>query len=190
MFYTEYEDSNNGWLVCLCTCDDSSSPSQDGVTALMMASYHGHHSVVRLLVQAGATINTTTQVYQMMGSCICSAQTPPSLLLQLTANFMIFDKIEHLQRAKSCPPGYLWWCCICCMHIHGEACYHSAWTMSNVHHCNANVLLFQNCYSTLSIQHYHMCSCTNFITPLPNRLPFLLTHTITHSWGGQHFTVQ
>ena len=55
-----------------------------------------------------------------MGSCICSAQTPPSLLLQLTVNFMIFDKIEHLQRAKSCPPGYLWWCCICCMHIHGK----------------------------------------------------------------------
>ena len=47
-------------------------PSQDGVTALMIASHHSHPSVVRVLLRAGATINTTTQVrfvYQMAGSC-------------------------------------------------------------------------------------------------------------------------
>lgn len=37
-------------------------PSQDGATALMMASHNGHPSVVRVLLQAGATINTTAPV--------------------------------------------------------------------------------------------------------------------------------
>ena len=34
--------------------------SQDGTTALMIASYNGHPSVVRVLLKAGANINTTT----------------------------------------------------------------------------------------------------------------------------------
>ena len=37
-------------------------PSQEGGTPLMTASYFGHSSVVRVLLQAGATINTTNQV--------------------------------------------------------------------------------------------------------------------------------
>ena len=37
-------------------------PSQDGVTPLMTASYSGHPSVVRVLLQAEATINSISQV--------------------------------------------------------------------------------------------------------------------------------
>ena len=37
-------------------------PTQDGDTPLMIASQVGHPSVVKVLLQAGATINTTTQV--------------------------------------------------------------------------------------------------------------------------------
>ena len=66
---TQYEDNNNGWIRVLIVLP----PSQDGVTALMIASHQGHLSVVRVLYQAGATINTTTEVrfymYQMVGSC-------------------------------------------------------------------------------------------------------------------------
>ena len=36
--------------------------SQNGMTPLIPASHFGHTSVVRVLLQAGATINTTTQV--------------------------------------------------------------------------------------------------------------------------------
>ena len=36
--------------------------SQEGATALMEASYYGHPSVVRILLQAGATTKATMQV--------------------------------------------------------------------------------------------------------------------------------
>ena len=36
--------------------------SQEGGTALMIASYKGHSSVVRVLLKAGSNINTTAQV--------------------------------------------------------------------------------------------------------------------------------
>ena len=36
--------------------------SQDGATALMIASYWGHSIVVRILLKAGSNINTTGQV--------------------------------------------------------------------------------------------------------------------------------
>ena len=38
------------------------SLSQDGATALIIASYNGHSIVVRKLLQAEATVNTTTKV--------------------------------------------------------------------------------------------------------------------------------
>ena len=44
--------------------------SQDGVTALMVASGHGHPSVVRMLLKAGATVNTTSQVGYTLNSVI------------------------------------------------------------------------------------------------------------------------
>ena len=44
--------------------------SQDGVTALMVASGHGHPSVVRTLLKAGATVNTTGQVGYTLNSTI------------------------------------------------------------------------------------------------------------------------
>ena len=40
----------------------SSTLSQDGDTALMIASSKGHSSVVRKLLQAGATVNTANKV--------------------------------------------------------------------------------------------------------------------------------
>lgn len=39
-----------------------SLPLQEGGTALMIASCKGHPSVVTVLLQGGATINTTAQV--------------------------------------------------------------------------------------------------------------------------------
>ena len=39
-----------------------SLPLQEGGTALMIASCKGHPSVVRVLLQGGANINTTAQV--------------------------------------------------------------------------------------------------------------------------------
>ena len=40
----------------------SNLSSQSGDTPLIIASYFGHPSVVRVLLQAGAIINTTAQV--------------------------------------------------------------------------------------------------------------------------------
>ena len=53
------------------------TPSQDGMTPLMVASYKGHSRVVRVLLQAGAIPNATSQVRysscQMLpqGSFVC-----------------------------------------------------------------------------------------------------------------------
>ena len=45
-------------------------PSQSGDTPLTIASYKGHPSVVRILLKAGANINTTTQVrYRLFMWC-------------------------------------------------------------------------------------------------------------------------
>ena len=63
----------------LCCHGDSSlhTPSQNGITPLMVASYKGHPSVVRVLLQAGAITNATSQVRysscQMLpqGSFVC-----------------------------------------------------------------------------------------------------------------------
>ena len=55
--------------------------SQDGVTALMVASANGHPSVVRTLLKAGAAVNATSQVGYtlnsaiMLGSMILSVMT-------------------------------------------------------------------------------------------------------------------
>ena len=40
----------------------TSSQDKGGTTALMIATFRGHSNVVRKLLQAGATVNTTTMV--------------------------------------------------------------------------------------------------------------------------------
>ena len=49
-------------LIPLSTSSPHPLLPKNGVTSLMMASYHGQTSVVQVLLQGGATINTTTQV--------------------------------------------------------------------------------------------------------------------------------
>ena len=49
-------------LIALSTSSPHPLLPKNGITSLMMASYHGQTSVVQVLLQGGATINTTTQV--------------------------------------------------------------------------------------------------------------------------------
>ena len=93
----------------------------------------------------------------------------PSLLLQVPVNFMVFDKIELLQLL------YLWWCCmqklhICCTHVCGVTCC----LLAGVHHGMPVYSFF--IIATLSIQHYHMCTCTLILSflPPPQPLPFYI----------------
>ena len=67
----------------------------------MTASEFGHPSVVRVLLQAGATVNTTSQVRVCckLLECMCSVHTHPSLFLQFPVNFMLIEPI-------TC------WCCM------------------------------------------------------------------------------
>ena len=46
-------------------------PSQGGMAALMVASYCGHSSVVKALLQGGATVNTTNQVRYSACQILC-----------------------------------------------------------------------------------------------------------------------
>ena len=47
--------------------DPPSISSQDGDTALMIASSSGHSSVVEMLLPAGATVNATNEVKYPVG---------------------------------------------------------------------------------------------------------------------------
>ena len=52
-----------GWsLHCVIVVVLIHVPSQNGMTVLMVASFCGHSSVVRVLLQAGADSSTTMQV--------------------------------------------------------------------------------------------------------------------------------
>ena len=70
------------------TTSSFTTSSQDGDTALMIASSNGHSGVVRKLLQAGATVNTTDNVsniggdLRLVGPVIPLPQTfsPPPLL--------------------------------------------------------------------------------------------------------------
>ena len=52
----------NFMCVCIMVLGCLPLSSQNGVTALMIASYCGYPSVVRVLLHAGAIVNTPTQV--------------------------------------------------------------------------------------------------------------------------------
>ena len=62
---------------------------------MVASGYGGHPSVVRVLLQTGATVNTTSQVRVCckLLECMCSAHTHPSLFLQFPVNFMLIEPI-------------------------------------------------------------------------------------------------
>ena len=60
----------NGFSVLLVILSLPSTSPQDGKTALMVASSQGHPAVVRILLQAGACVNSATQVDTLV---VCEA---------------------------------------------------------------------------------------------------------------------
>ena len=58
--------------------------SQDGVTAVMVATANGHPSVVRMLLKAGTTVNTTSQVGYTLNSAIVFGS-----MILFTVNFFL-----------------------------------------------------------------------------------------------------
>ena len=77
VFYNVDGNYHHYWfsvlLVTLSLPSNSPRP-QDGITALMIASAQGHPSVVKTLIQAGATVNSAMQVDTLV---VCEAQKVP-----------------------------------------------------------------------------------------------------------------
>ena len=73
--------SHSIFCMCLVPHGHPSTFSQDGDTALMIASSKGYSTIMRKLLQAGATVNTTNMVYKWMlelgsDSCLVGPITP------------------------------------------------------------------------------------------------------------------
>ena len=105
---------NNQHFMGLLLYGDNSlhTPSQDGMTPLIVASCKGHSSVVRVLLQAGAVANATSQVRysscQMLpqGSFACSAHV----------------------HSHTCPPvSNTWYTNIPMSHTHKHMTVHLVW---------------------------------------------------------------
>ena len=60
--------------------------TQNGVTPLMTASFHGHVDIVRMLIEAKAQVNTQEEVHV---TCTCILLLSPENTLYNTSSYVI-----------------------------------------------------------------------------------------------------